>query len=1223
MSNLEQTIPSQPTYVVWNTAVREKESVTQDRGGPAYTKALLETEDSEGGHWKSRSKKKKSSGEEDDLSQPWVCEETDPFTPRICYFNFPKQECPATLRRNARVWFDDLSPESIGSYDDLKKAFLENYFQQKKYIKDPIELHNIKQRDGESTKDFIRRYKLESRDVKGAPECMRISGFVHGITNPELIKRLHDKIPKTFDKMMRVTTSFLKGEVTASNHERKKTFPPWKQHESRQTQKFKKEDKGKFKAPPPMTTPVEKRNHAKFYEFHGEVRHNTDEYEGTEGPMIIEAKIGGHCVHPISEIIWPIRQIQLLVKIGDEEHYALAWMNFMVMRSQSPYNGIIGRPRVRKLQAVPSTAHRMLKIPVKGGVITLKSSKLIPLECAMVSGPGETPSAAKPIIEERIKRNLDIFSWKPADMTGVPRHIAEHRLKVREGCSSVRQKKKGQAADRNQAIQKEVGKLVGWRMCVDFKDLNKAWPKNGYPLPKIDWKVESLCGFSFKCFLDAYKGYHQIQMAAKDKDKTAFITSQGIFCYTKMPFGLRNAEATYQRLVDKAFHKQIGRNLEVYVDDLVIKIRTKYEIVKDVEETFKTLREINMKLNLKKCAFGVEEGMFLGYKVNAKGLKVCPNKVDAVLSLPSPKCLKDMQKLNRKLASLNRALRGLELNYTSMEKLVLALVHASKRLKRPRISVKGQILADFIVERPEEDSLNTPMEEEVDLPEPWILFTDESSCTDGSGAGLILTNPEGIEFTYAIRFRFDATNNEAEYEALIAGLMIAEQIGVKNLQANVDSRLVANQVNRTYVAKEADMIRYLEKVKALTESFKAFSIKQIPGSENLKADALSKIASTSFAHLSKQVLVKELKDKSISEVEILVVVKEERDTWMTPLFKYLMEGTLPADVKKARAIKRKSWRFAIVNETLKKIFLGPWLRCVGPLQANYVLREINEGSCSIHAGTRSVMAKALRTGYYWPTMHRDTRTLIRACQDCQVHKPVLRNPRQKLTTITSPWLFYKWRIDIAGPFSEGPGKVKFLIVAMDYFIKWIEAKPDDPFKDWCEKLYICQHFTSVKHPQTNNLVERANRSLGEGIKARLDERIKNWIEELPHVLWAHHTMIKSSNGDTPFSLTYGTEAVISAEIGMPTLITAKVDLVENNEALEINLDLLEERREEATIRKAKMEDTWKLGPKWEGPYEVTEALGKGAYKLRGRDGSSFRGPGISATLRSVTFTKCK
>ncbi|GJR46182.1 reverse transcriptase domain-containing protein [Tanacetum coccineum] len=184
-------------------------------------------------------------------------------------------------------------------------------------------------------------------------------------------------------------------------------------------------------------------------------------------------------------------------------------------------------------------------------------------------------------------------------------------------------KEKGKAPERNKAIQEEVEKLVyaeimkevhyhswlsnpimvkkhdwSWRMCVDFKDLNKACPRDGYPLPKIDWKVESLCGYPFKCFLDAYKGYHQIKMAEEDEEKTAFITSQGIFCYIKMPFGLKNAGATYQCL----------------------------------------------------------EGMFLGYKVNTEGLKVCPDKADAVLSLPSLGCLKDVHKLNGKLASLNRSL---------------------------------------------------------------------------------------------------------------------------------------------------------------------------------------------------------------------------------------------------------------------------------------------------------------------------------------------------------------------------------------------------------------------------------------------------------------------------------------------------------------------------------------------------------------------------------------
>ncbi|GKC20114.1 reverse transcriptase domain-containing protein [Tanacetum coccineum] len=145
-------------------------------------------------------------------------------------------------------------------------------------------------------------------------------------------------------------------------------------------------------------------------------------------------------------------------------------------------------------------------------------------------------------------------------------------------------------------------------------------------------------------------------MAEEDEEKTAFITSHGIFCYSKISFGLKNAGATYQRLVDKAFQKQIGRNLEVYVDDLVIKSRTEKEVIRDMEETFKTLREINMKLNPKKCAFGIQEGTFLRYKIDADGLRVCPDKVEAVLNLQSPRCVKDIQKLNGKLASLNRFL---------------------------------------------------------------------------------------------------------------------------------------------------------------------------------------------------------------------------------------------------------------------------------------------------------------------------------------------------------------------------------------------------------------------------------------------------------------------------------------------------------------------------------------------------------------------------------------
>ncbi|GJW23967.1 reverse transcriptase domain-containing protein, partial [Tanacetum coccineum] len=189
-----------------------------------------------------------------------------------------------------------------------------------------------------------------------------------------------------------------------------------------------------------------------------------------------------------------------------------------------------------------------------------------------------------------LRKNVDVFAWAPSDMTGIPRAITEHSLDTYPHIEPKAQKKRSLAPDRRKVVTDEVNEWLkagivrrvryptwvanpvlvkkvegSWRMCIDFKDSNKVCLKDLYPLPEIDWKIESLMGFQYKCFLDAYKGYHQIQMTNKDEEKTAFHTEEGVFCYTKMPFGLKNAGVTYPRLVDSAFNEQIGVNLEAYV----------------------------------------------------------------------------------------------------------------------------------------------------------------------------------------------------------------------------------------------------------------------------------------------------------------------------------------------------------------------------------------------------------------------------------------------------------------------------------------------------------------------------------------------------------------------------------------------------------------------------------------------------------------------------------
>ncbi|XP_052624863.1 uncharacterized protein LOC128132371 [Lactuca sativa] len=567
-------------------------------------------------------------------------------------------------------------------------------------------------------------------------------------------------------------------------------------------------------------------------------------------------------------------------------------------------------------------------------------------------------------------------------MVGVERKVIEHKLMIKPEVKEVKQKKRVQGGDRNRAINEEMSKLTeagivrevmfptwianpvmvrkhdgSWRMCIDFSDLNKACPKDCYPLPEIDQKVESLQGFKLKCFLDAYKGYHQILTSKEDEEKTAFYTDHGMFCYTKMPFGLKNAGETYQRLVDSIFAKKIGRNIEVYVDDMVIKSPNEEKMLQDIEETFKTLEVAKMKLNPAKCTFGVEEGQFLGYYVtrDAQAEKALQRIKEALHKLPtlatpipgetlqvylstSGEAISSVLAVEREgeqkpVYFVSRALQGPEINYPMLEKLVLELIYAARRLSRyfqehqievltsypikqillkpemsgrlakwaielgehdinyrPRTSIKGQALADFLLEIPDGGN---PTKEKVWVVEEaptddgsWTLYTDGASSREGSGAGLILTIPEGEEVTYALRFDFHTSNNEAEYEALLAGLRLAKQMGAKVVTTLTDSRLAANQVNGSFEVREQRMGKYVKMVKQLVGSFGQFTIKQIPRSENKRANALSKLASTCFDQLSKKVLVEVLRERSIDEQQVNTLTPAG-PTWMIPFREYL------------------------------------------------------------------------------------------------------------------------------------------------------------------------------------------------------------------------------------------------------------------------------------------------------------------------------------------------
>nr|GEZ71564.1 reverse transcriptase domain-containing protein [Tanacetum cinerariifolium] len=426
----------------------------------------------------------------------------DLFTLRIRNFKSSRR---TRMPNNVKTY------DGTGDLEDHVKIF-QAAAQQKKYVKDPVEIHNIKQKDGETIEDFMERFKVETGYMKGAPEWEAAAAN----------KKKGHTLRRTQDQSKRQTSE---KRTDFRGHPREgrgsSRFTPL----TRTPKEILAAKAGKFQPPPPMVTPkIEELVRAgKLSHLIKEIKHGRDQSKvgkketstkdkpvtiymiqswqrmtrkkltqsfervreirfpllatssGAEGSLVIEAEISGHMIHHM-----------LLVTIGDTDHSTRAWMNFMIVRSLSPYNGIIGRPGIKEIQAVQSTAHGMLKFPADGGIVIIRSTILIPAECAMVITSSAIPKEVGVRLENfkvaihlnfpdqevsiggtlfakgrtelcsLLKKNLDIFAWQPSNMTGVPRSVAEHRFNIREGYSPVRQKKKGQAPERAKAIQAEV-----------------------------------------------------------------------------------------------------------------------------------------------------------------------------------------------------------------------------------------------------------------------------------------------------------------------------------------------------------------------------------------------------------------------------------------------------------------------------------------------------------------------------------------------------------------------------------------------------------------------------------------------------------------------------------------------------------------------------------------------------------------------------------------------
>jgi ribonuclease HI/transposase InsO family protein len=427
------------------------------------------------------------------------------------------------------------------------------------------------------------------------------------------------------------------------------------------------------------------------------------------------------------------------------------------------------------------------------------------------------------------------------------------------------------------------------------------------------------------------------------------------------------------------------------------------------------------------------------------------------------------------------------------------------------------------------------------------MYFDGSLMKTGAGAGLLFISPLGKHVCYVLRLHFPASNNVAEYEALVNGLRIAVELGVRRLDARGDSQLVIDQVMKNSHCRDRKMEAYCDEVWRLEDKFHGLELNHVARWYNETADELAKIASgrttvpsNVFCRDIHQPSVKlddaPEPDETSAQPEVPSATKDEalrvegersgvtpNPNWQTPYLQYLLRGELPLDKAEARRLARCAKSFVLLGDEKELYHRSPsgiLQRCISVARGQELLQEIHSGACGHHAAPRALVGNAFRQGFYWPTAVADATRIVRSCQGCQFYARQTHLPAQALQTIPITWPFAVWGLDLVGPLQKAPGGFSHLLVAIDKLSKWIEVRPltsirseqavafftniihhfgvpnsiitdngtqftGKKFLDFCEDHHIRVDWAAVAHPMMNGQVGRANDMILQGLKPRI------------------------------------------------------------------------------------------------------------------------------------------